>query len=566
MFPQYIRYNIYKYTIWIRWFLFIGITPLLVLIIYFGKQLPEVFEAEKINRLIISSFFLTIFIFFYNLLFLVFERLRKNEINFQNIILKLLSLLIYNFIFDIIAASWLVYNSGGSSSILLPMFFIIILFAAVTHPPKIIINIGIFAFLLINIIFFLDQTDAFPLIDIFNLYENLGFADIFSGLAAFSFDTAFAASIFIAVIISRIISEKENSLISEKDRFASLIENLRDGIVVLDNKNYIIFINKAAEEIFGIHKHEALNKQIDLEMYENSKFKNLIRVILLKTENTEGGWIKPTEINLLSPGQIPVQVYSINIHEKNDMVSVMKVVRDISREKEVERMKNEFIFIAAHQLRTPLSAIKWVFSMILGGDIGKITLEQKDILDKGETATQRMIDLVNDLLNVSRIEEGKFDYNFEEISLYEIIQKTADIEKNKIRERELNFKIIMRDENIPKIKGDKEKLLLVFQNLIENAINYTFKKGSVIINLKSDNENVIAEIEDNGIGIPKSQLNRLFNKFFRGSNVIKMQMEGTGLGLFIAKNIIEKHHGKIEVESEEGKGTKIIIFFPALKK
>lgn len=564
MFPQYIRYNIYKYTIWIRWFLFIGIMPLLVLIIYFGRQLPEIFEETKINRLIISSFFLTFFILFYNLLFIVFERLRKNGINFQNIILKLLSLFVYNFIFDIIAASWLVYNSGGSSSILLPVFFIIMLFAAVTHPPKIIINIGIFAFLLINIIFFLDQTGALPLIDIFYLYENVSFTGIFSGLAAFSFDTAFAASIFIAVIISRIISEKESSLISEKDRFASLIENLRDGIVVLDNKNYIIFINKAAEEIFGIHKYEALNKQIDLEMYENSKFKNLTRVILLKTENAEGGWIKPTEINLLAPGHIPVQVYSINIHEKSDTVSVMKVIRDISREKEIEKMKNEFIFIAAHQLRTPLSAIKWVFSMILGGDTGKITSEQKDILDKGKTATQRMIDLVNDLLNVSRIEEGKFDYNFEEISLYEIIQKTAGIEENKIRERELNFKIISQSENIPKIKGDKEKLFLVFQNLIENAINYTFKKGSVIINLKSDSENVIAEIEDNGVGIPKSQLNRLFNKFFRGSNVIRMQTEGTGLGLFIVKNIMDRHNGKISVESEEGKGTKITLYFPAL--
>lgn len=415
--------------------------------------------------------------------------------------------------------------------------------------------IEIFAVFLINIIFFLG---------FFYLREYTDFFVIFPGIFIFLINAAFALAIFTLVAASKIISERDMYLANDKDRFELLIENLKDGIIVLDNKNYIIFINKVAEEIFGVLKNEVINKQIDLEMYENSKFKNLTRVILLKTENTSDGFIKPVEVELLAPKQIPVQVYSINIHEKGNIISTMKVIRDISREKEIEKIKSEFIFIAAHQLRTPLSAIKWVFSMIIGGDTGKITSEQKDILDKGKVATQRMIDLVNDLLSVSRIEEGKFDYNFEEISLYEIIQKIAVLEEGKIKEKELNFKISDLDKNIPKIKGDKEKLLLVFQNIIENAINYTFKKGSVAINLKFEKENVTAEIEDNGAGIPKSQLNRLFNKFFRGSNVIRMQTEGTGLGLFIAKNIIDRHNGKIIVESEEGKGTKIIISFPAI--
>lgn len=424
--------------------------------------------------------------------------------------------------------------------------------------------IEIFAFFLINILFFLNQTNILQTADFFYSRKDAEVSLVFSSIFIFLLDTAFALTIFALIIISKIIFERNISFTNEKNRFESLIENLKDGIVVLDNKNYIIFINKVAEEIFGVYKHEVINKQVDLEMYENSKFKNLTRVILLKTENTSEGFIKPIEMNLIEPKQIPVQVYSINIHEKGDILSTMKVIRDVSREKEIEKIKSEFIFIAAHQLRTPLSAIKWVFSMILGGDTGKITSEQKDILDKGKIATQRMIDLVNDLLNVSRIEEGKFDYNFEEISLYEIIEKIAVLEENKIKERELNFKIENSNKNIPKIKGDKEKLLLVFQNIIENAINYTFKKGSVIINLRFENKNVIAEIKDNGAGIPKSQLNRLFNKFFRGSNVIRMQTEGTGLGLFIAKNIVDRHSGKITVDSEEGKGTKIIISFPAL--
>lgn len=561
MFPEDIRYNIFKYTIWVRWFFVMGIMPLLLIIIYLAPSFPDVFKADKIAKLLVSSVSLTIFLFLYNSLFILFEKARKNKKEIKNKVLKILFYLIYYFIFDIIAAVWLVFNSGGSSSILLVSFFLIILFASVTHTSKVITNIGIFSFILINIMFFLDQSGIFPAIDFFYSDKGFSFPGIFMGLATFSFDVAYGSSIFIAIAISKVISEKEATLIKERDKFESLIENLKDGIVVLDRENYITFMNKVSEEIFGVKRKDVLNKQASFSLLEDYKLKNFIKALLIKQTDKA----KPIEMQLTEPRPAFAQIYSIDISNSTNTTAVMKVIRDISREKEIEKMKSEFIFIAAHQLRTPLSAIKWVFSMILDGDVGKITNEQKEILEKGKFSTQRMIILVNDLLNISRIEEGKFNYNFENINLEDIIKKVLAMEDNKIKEKEINLTFKKESTASVVVNGDSEKLYLALQNIIENAINYTFKKGSVEILIKETDGNFKIEVKDTGAGIPKADLNRLFNKFYRGSNVIRMQTEGTGLGLFITKNIIDRHNGKIEIDSKEGEGTKVSIFIPKLQ-
>lgn len=558
MYPENIRYNIFKYTIWIRWFFILGIMPLLLIIIYLSSNFPSVFDADKITKLLISSLSLTAFLFLYNTLFIFFEKTRQNKKEIKSKILKILFFLIYYFIFDIIAAAWLVFNSGGSSSILLVSFFLIILFASVTHTSKVITNIGIFSFMLINTLFLFDQSGIFPAIDFFYNDKGFSFPGIFVGLATFSFDVAYGSSIFIAIAISKVISEKETTLIKERDRFEALIENLRDGIIVIDSNNYIVFMNKVTEEMFGVSKKDVIGKQINISMFDDPNLKNLAKIILIK-ENPDKQQFMPAEIKIKDSNPIFAQIYSIKIARG---ATIMKVIHDVTREKEMEKLKSEFIFIAAHQLRTPLSAIKWVFSMILKGDVGAITNEQKEILEKGETSTKRMIALVNDLLDVSRIEEGKFGFNFKDENIEDLIEKIVALLDNKIREKEINFSFIKPDIRLPMVKADSEKLYLALQNIIENAINYTPKKGSVEISIKEETKNIIIEIKDSGVGIPKSENNRLFNKFFRGKNVIRMQTEGTGLGLFIAKNIIERHNGAIYIESEENKGTKATVWLP----
>ena len=226
-------------------------------------------------------------------------------------------------------------------------------------------------------------------------------------------------------------------------------------------------------------------------------------------------------------------------------------------------MKTEFVSIAAHQLRTPLSAIKWTLRMILDGDLGKVPKSQKEFLQKTYQSNERMIRLINDLLNVTRIEEGRFLYNVQNEDIIELTEKVIVPLKELAQHKSLKFDFKKPKQKIPKVKIDKEKISLAVQNLVDNAIHYT-QKGSIEVSIKFSQEKkeILFSVRDTGIGIPKSQRKRVFSRFFRAANAIKTETEGTGLGLFIAKNIIEAHGGKIWFESEENKGTTFYFTLP----
>lgn len=232
-----------------------------------------------------------------------------------------------------------------------------------------------------------------------------------------------------------------------------------------------------------------------------------------------------------------------------------KLAEGLKRAKELDRMKSEFISIAAHQLRTPLSAVKWTLKMVVDGDLGALTPEQKTFLMQGYQSNERTIRLVNDFLNVARIEEGRFSFEFSPHKLEDLIDNLLQEFSHIIKEKKIKLIFKKPLEVLPPVNIDPAKMRLAIQNLIDNAIKYTPEKGEVTITIKYSKLNTEVSVKDSGIGIPKSQQDRLFTKFFRSENAVKSQAEGTGLGLFIAKNIIEKHGGKIWVESEENKGT-----------
>lgn len=236
----------------------------------------------------------------------------------------------------------------------------------------------------------------------------------------------------------------------------------------------------------------------------------------------------------------------------------------VSNLRELDRLKSEFISVAAHQLRTPLSAIKWAVKMVIDGDAGPINEEQKNILDQGYKSNERMILLINDLLDVSRIEAGKFEYEFIDGSVEELVDTTINEFQQIAKHKSVNLKYNKPDRALPKVKMDPLKLKMVIENLIDNAIKYTAPGGQVEVLFKYYRSIIEFVVIDNGVGIPKDQAAQLFSKFFRAKNVIKMQTDGTGLGLFIAKKIVEKHGGIIWAESEEGKGTQMHFTLPTL--
>lgn len=241
--------------------------------------------------------------------------------------------------------------------------------------------------------------------------------------------------------------------------------------------------------------------------------------------------------------------------------------------REMDQAKSQFVSLAAHQLRTPLSAIKWTINLMLENDFGDISKEQRDALGRAYESTERIIALVDDLLNVARIESGQMIYKFEAITLEALLDDLTKEANARLYEKNIFLHIALPDSPLPEARGDREKLLLAFQNILENAIIYT----PYALNQQSEHRNVITVtlrqkdrhyyqlmIADRGIGIPPHQKSLLFQKFFRGDNAMRQQIAGTGLGLYITKRIIEAHGGTITVESEEHKGSVFTITIPFL--
>lgn len=236
----------------------------------------------------------------------------------------------------------------------------------------------------------------------------------------------------------------------------------------------------------------------------------------------------------------------------------------LNREKLMERMKTEFVSIAAHQLRTPLSANKWILRMFLDGDMGKFSETQSQFLKKTYDSNERMINLVNDLLNVTRIEEGRFLQKTQKVDVVELLQEAVEPFRSLAENKGLKFQLTLPDQKHPDIYVDKEKIILAIQNLLENAVHYTQEgKVAVLADYLPREKEFLIKVQDTGIGIPKDQKFRVFSRFFRSTSALKTETEGTGLGLFIAKNIIEAHGGKIWFESEERKGSAFFFTLPS---
>lgn len=352
----------------------------------------------------------------------------------------------------------------------------------------------------------------------------------------------------------------------EKNITLTILSNFTSPIIVLDKFNKIVLFNPAARKILGIRFLDYGRKIQDKDNYSLENFKDVIGASFTFTkldEKPSEGIILTEEIVIKNKNQdLTFKVITGKISgDGKGNLGIMKIFNDVTREKVLDKLKSEFISVAAHQLRTPLAAIKWIFELILSGDTGEVNAEQKTYLNKGHESNERIISLVNDLLNVSRIEEGRYGYEFTQQDLLVILNEIlwdvkSTAEKN-------NLKITFnKPDNLPLMNLDREKISMVLQNVIENAVKYTPEHGKVDINLKKENDNIILEVIDNGVGIPAKDQEKLFTKFFRATNVVRMQTEGTGLGLFIAKNIIEKHRGTIKLESKEGKGTKVTITFP----
>lgn len=237
------------------------------------------------------------------------------------------------------------------------------------------------------------------------------------------------------------------------------------------------------------------------------------------------------------------------------------IERDITIEKNIDRAKTEFVSLASHQLRTPLSAINWYAEMLLDGDAGKLNKEQSQYISEIYAGNHRMVDLVNALLNVSRIDLGTFAIDPEMTDICAIAASLLEELKPQIMEKKIKVSNKC-DDSIPKIFVDPKLIRIVIQNLLTNAIKYTPNGGKVGISIIKRGKSAVIEVADNGYGIPENAKGKIFSKLYRADNVRAKDVEGTGLGLYIVKAIVDAAKGDIKFDSTENKGTTFFVSLP----
>jgi PAS domain S-box-containing protein len=377
------------------------------------------------------------------------------------------------------------------------------------------------------------------------------------------------------------LSIEKSKLETARAKEKAILLSIGDGLIATDEKGNIIFLNKTAEKLLGTKNEKVAGKNFSEVIFvedEKGIFlpleKRHINKVLITGEPAFITTAGPTYYYVRSDKtKFPVATTITPVVLDKKVIGVIEVFRDITQEKEIDKAKSEFISLASHQLKTPPTAIKMLTERLLGGKMGELEKKQKEYLTDIRYSNQRMIDLVNALLNVSRIELGAFIIQVNEKDAGCIVQSIIDELKSVIDKKQLKFKIISPKKNIM-LMLDEPLFRIIISNLIINAVNYTEQGGEIQLEYKiMDKGQMLGEklleenyftviISDKGYGIPQYQQDKVFTKFFRGDNAREKHTDGTGLGLYIVKSILDNSGGLIWFVSNENKGSTFYIAIP----
>ena len=230
--------------------------------------------------------------------------------------------------------------------------------------------------------------------------------------------------------------------------------------------------------------------------------------------------------------------------------------------KQMNTVKSNWISIAAHQLRTSLSAVKWILKMMIDHDFGELNAEQNGFIKKAFESNERMIKLVSEMLSLNHMTETGLTFHFEPNDLVKLIDETIFEFTGESFKNHIEVIFLRPTESVPLIPFDLEKIRVVLENLIENAIKYSDEKTRVVISMRTNEHDIEVSVKDTGIGIPKEQSSSIFQKAFRATNAKEKEVVGSGFGLYTTKHIVEKHDGKMWFESELGVGSTFYFTLP----
>jgi hypothetical protein len=246
--------------------------------------------------------------------------------------------------------------------------------------------------------------------------------------------------------------------------------------------------------------------------------------------------------------------------DKNNLIEENKKL------KKLYATKTDIVSIGVHQIRTSLSALKWIIKMFLDGDLGKLTAEQENLFKKAYEGNERAINVASELLLLNKTENiNEKEYIFGEINMIELIENCIFDFSGESRVQGIEIIFLKPEKKIPAVRADKEKIRIVFQNLLENSIKYSKMHGKIFIALREKEKEIEISIKDSGIGISEEGKKQIFEKFYRDPGAQKKEIIGSGIGLFTSKQIVEKHQGKIWFESKENEGTTFFFTIPIFK-
>ena len=372
------------------------------------------------------------------------------------------------------------------------------------------------------------------------------------------------------------VLERTKDIEQAKAKDEAVLASIGDGMVVVNKEGKVTYVNQAFEKMVGWSMHEVLGKYIvevvprEDEFGEVMLFNERILTKVLSGEKVIADLTKPFYYIRKDKTRFPASSIVTPIILDGKTIGIVETFRDITKEKGIDKAKTEFISLASHQLRTPLTTISWYTEMILSGDVGHVPANQKQYLEEIYQGTRRMVDLVNTLLDVSRLELGTFIAEPKKTDIVLLARSVLSEQKSVIDKKKLLI-VHKFAKGASAFSVDPRLLRMVFQNLLSNAVKYTPVNGKIEFSISfDDKKNVFIKMSDTGYGIPKNQQDKIFTKLFRADNVRDKDTDGTGLGLYIVKSIVENLGGKIWFQSEDNKasenpGTTFYVTMPLIK-
>lgn len=338
-------------------------------------------------------------------------------------------------------------------------------------------------------------------------------------------------------------------LSAEKSKMNLMFEKLSEGVVMLDEKDELVILNGMARDMLGYYEF-TLDAQALLKQFKHLGLLDSFEEI----KRNKSVWVK--EYQMSSHYDRTIRIESLFMQDVSSKpLGIAMILRDVTKERELDRMKNDFVSLVSHELRTPLAAMKGATENLLEGITGDLNSMQTECILIIQRNIERLGRLISDLLDVSKIEAGKIQLNKQPVDIAKLSSEVVTFLQGFVKDKDIAFET-KTEESLPLVQADHDKVTQVLTNLIGNAIKFTPHGGAIFVSANKIEGFIRVDVKDTGIGIPASDIKKIFDKFYQVSGADKrVKAKGTGLGLSIAKGIIEKHGGVIWVESEVGKGS-----------